>query len=163
MSLDHLFFTYGKEKIQTWVTTLNAFRLCSCYPYPADNKPERFIAKISFKKELELQEILEKLDFVIDNKKPKISQYHDYNEHHSAGWILLNGDSCYLDVNKMLKTVIFEVSGTYDDPFKLNELVFRRAVRIEEYLVDLGLVFNNPPQDDRYCIAPKFYPEIWCK
>ncbi|NHJ86683.1 MAG: hypothetical protein FK734_14560 [Asgard group archaeon] len=161
MSLDHLFFTYGKEKILKWITTLKIFRLCACYPYPADNQPERFIAKINYKKDIELEEILAKLDFTIDSKKPKISQFHDYSDSQSNGWIILNGDSCLLNINKMLKTITFEVSGTDDDPFKMSELVFRRATRVENYLVDLGLEFDDPPQDDNYCISPKYYPEAW--
>ncbi|MBN1328813.1 MAG: hypothetical protein JXA54_05005 [Candidatus Heimdallarchaeota archaeon] len=163
MTFEHLCFVYGKDYVLKWVTKLKIFRLCGCYPYPADLTPERFLAKICYKSDSELSQIMKKLNLTNSSQKPRNIQFQKSTESHSYGWVLLNGNPCYLDINKVLKTIIFEISGTNDEPFKLSDETFKQAKRIEDYLQNLGLIFHDPPQDDNYCVAPKFYPEVWVK
>ncbi|NHJ48312.1 MAG: hypothetical protein FK733_11050 [Asgard group archaeon] len=163
MSLDHLFFTFGKETIIKWINNLKIFRLCSMYPYPNDLKPVRFMASIRFENEEELKDILKKIDFKIDISKPEESRYKEYNENFSAGWVTIKDQFCLMDTNKLLKVIIIEVSGVDNDLFKMDESVFQRTLIIEQHLQQLSLNYNNPPQDDRYCIAPELYPDVFEK
>jgi hypothetical protein len=160
MSLDHLFFTFGKDVISRWINTLKLFRLCSTYPYPNDLKPVRFMVAINMKTADEINSILEKLVFEPDTSKPD-GGFKKYNENHSAGWVIIKDQFCYLDVNKLLKTIYIEVAGVDDDLFKMDESVFQRALVVEDFLQQLNLTFIDPPQDDSYCIAPKFYPDVF--
>lgn len=161
MSSDHLFLTFGKETIFKWIRSLNIFRLCSMYPYPNDLKPERFLTTIHFDYDSDLNDILLKLDFKIDTTKPKESRFKELNENHSAGWIVIQNNFCYMEVNKILNRILLEVSGTEEDLFKMDELVFNRALKVEEFLEKLKLTFIEQPQDDKYCISPKYYPLLW--
>ncbi|NHK29771.1 MAG: hypothetical protein FK730_00365 [Asgard group archaeon] len=131
------------------------------YPYPNDMKPERFLAAIKCKDIDEINNILQKMNFKKDTSKPEESRYKQYNENHSAGWIIIEDNFCYLDVNKIRKTILIEVSGTDEDLFLMDETVFNRTLTIEQFLQKLNLNFIDPPQDDKYCISPKYYPELW--
>lgn len=161
MSLDHLFFTFGKEVIMKWTKNLKIFRLCSMYPYPNDFKPVRFLMAIHFEDSSDLKEILHKLNYEIDMTKPEESRFKEYNENHSAGWIILQDNFCYMDINKITKKIFIEVSGIEEDLFKMDNSVFIRAKKIEQFIEKLGFNFIDPPQDDRYCISPKYYPSLW--
>ncbi|MBK5112074.1 MAG: hypothetical protein KGD59_04170 [Candidatus Heimdallarchaeota archaeon] len=162
-SLDHMFFEYGEENIRRWCTSLKIFRLCKTYPYPNDMHPDRFIASIQFSTDDELDRILQNLELTENTDKPEQSRFRLYNEHSFAGWQLLNGLSCYMSINKLLQVITLEVSGIKGDQFKLDETTFERAKKIEEFILKLDLVFIIPPQDDNYCICPKYYPKLWEK
>ena len=73
----------------------------------------------------------------------------------------MNEVLCYLSVNKILKNILVEVSGNAEDQFTLDSTTYERAVKIDEFIDSLNLVFQDPPQDDDYCISPKFYPKLW--
>jgi hypothetical protein len=133
------------------------------YPYPNDLKPVRFMASIRFENEEEMNSILQKLNFKIDESKPEQSRYKEYNENYSAGWVTIKDQFCLMDTNKLLKVIIIEVSGVDDDLFKMDEIVFQRTQIIEQHLHELNLNYNEPPQDDKYCIAPKNYPDFFEK
>ena len=163
MSLEHFFFEYGEEKVTKWVTTLKIFRLCAVYPYPNDMHPERFIAKTSFINDVHLEEILRAINWEEIQKKPIGARFKEYNENHSAGWVLINNIPCLLDINKILKSIEIEVSGVGDETHKFDCTVFLRAKKLEEYLQSKSFSFIDPPQDDNYCISPKYYPNLWNK
>ena len=163
MSLEHFFFEYGEETVIKWITTLKIFRLCAIYPYPNDMHPERFIAKISFTNDDHLEKILRKIDWKENQKKPREARFKKYNDNHSAGWVLINNIPCLLDINKILKSIEIEVSGVGDETHKFDNTVFLRAKQLEEYLQSNGFSFIEPPQDDSYCISPKYYPNLWLK
>ncbi len=163
IKLELMFLEYGEANIRRWCTTLKVFRLCKSYPYPNDINPNRFIASIKFTSEEELLKILQKLNLAEDKSKPEQSRFKEYNEHHSAGWQLLNGISCLISINKLLQEINIQVSGNKEDLFTLEEITYERTKQIEEFLLPLDLVFVAPPQDDDYCISPKYYPELWEK
>ena len=163
MPLEHFFFEYGKEKITKWVTMLKIFRLCAIYPYPNDMQPERFIAKISFTNKEHLEKILTAINWKENQKKPIEARFKEYNENHSAGWVLINDISSLLDINKIRKTIEIEISGVGEDTHKFDSTVFQRAKKLEEYLQSKSFTFVDPPQDDNYCISPKYYPSLWNK
>lgn len=163
MSLSYLSITFGEEFISKWINELLIFRLCACYPYPADLKPERFIVKIKYNSDEELTDILGKLEIAEDKSREEEQRFQDLNENITSGYCLIAQTSCYLDINKILNTIVFEVAGTKDDPFKLNESVFNKAYKIEQFLLKQKFNYIDPPQDDRYCISPKYYPDAFNK
>ncbi len=161
LPLDYLNFEYGVEIVRKWILSLNIFRICTIYPYPNDLKPVRLVTSIQFTDEKELQNILTNLNLETAKTKPENSQFHDENENISVVWILLNNEICYLDVNKILKKVHIEVSGTKEDQFGFDETVVERGKRIETFLSNKDFSFIDPPQDDKYCISPTYYPFLW--
>jgi len=161
--LEHMFLEYGEENVKRWCASLKVFRLCKSYPYPNDMDPDRFITNIKFTSEEELQKILRSLNLTKDESKPIQSRFKRYNKNHSAGWQLLNGVSCLMSINNLLQEISIQVSGNESDLFTLEEVTYERAKQIEEFILSLNLVFVTPPQDDDYCISPKYYPELWEK
>ncbi len=163
MFLESLYFNYGKEVVLKWITNLHIFRLCVPHPYPDDFKPIRYQALIKFNSEKELTSILEQLNFEAFKGIIPEAKYQDLNENNSAGWIKLLDVVGYLNVNKILKNITLEISGKMDDMFQIDESTFIAAKKIDEFLQTLNLLTVEPPQNDEYCICPKYYPEIWKK
>jgi len=65
-----------------------------------------------------------------------------------------------MDVNKTLKSILITISRTTDDPFPLDVTTFEQALKADKFLSSLDLVFYTPPQDDGYCISPKYCPDL---
>ena len=153
---------FGEETIHNWCKSLQYFRLCRSHPYPDDLVPDRFVVKISFTTNDELDSILENLEISLRLPNSELEPFKEYNENHSSGWVLINNSFCNLDVNKILKMVTIDVSGTIEDLFELKVETFQRAIEIEKQFKKYNFKFIDPPEDDaKYCLAPKFYPEIW--
>ena len=162
MDYSFIYFKFGKRRIKKWCNKLHIFRLCLAHPYPDDITPDRFVAIISFSSREELETIMKELNFSLELPYQDFSPFQEYNENHSAGWILINNSLCYLDVNKIRKTITIDVAGSKEDKFKLDKNTFNRALKIEQFLATRCFQFIDPPEDDpKYCIAPKFYPELW--
>lgn len=73
----------------------------------------------------------------------------------------VKNEKCYIHINKLLGTLVLEVSGIESDPFSLDDSTFLRAKKIDEFISSLDVDFTSSPYDDDYCIAPEFYPEVW--
>jgi hypothetical protein len=140
------------------------FPIFFAHPYPDDLKLDRFITNISYSSGNELENILKKLDFSVELNNPELAPFKEYNVNHSAGWVLINNCLCYLNVNKILKIITIDVSGSKNDLLKMSDATFKRALKIEEILRKGDFNFIDPPEDDpKYCNVPKFYPKIWEK
>ena len=164
MDYSFIYYKYGKKKIQKWCSRLEFFRFIFTHPYPDDLKPDRFVTSISYSSENELESILKKLDFSLELDNPELPTFKEYNVNHSAGWVLINNSLCFLNINKILKIITIDVSGSKNDLFTMSGVTFKRALKVEEVLGKGDFNFIDPPEDDpKYCIAPKFYPKIWEK
>ena len=73
----------------------------------------------------------------------------------------INKIQCNISINKILKTVSFEISGNNEDMFTLDDSTFRRAKAVDDFLQTLDLEFVSSPYEDDYYITPEFYPEVW--
>ena len=159
--LDVILHKYGKKNIMRWCHTLKLFRLCLTHPYPDDFKPDRFVTIISVTSQEELANNLTALNFTPDESNTRGAKFHDYSENFSAGWVLIAQKLCHLEVNKLLKTVTIDVSGTQKDPFDFGEETFENAKEIENFLLLKDFTYRDPPYDEKYCVSPKTYPQIW--
>ncbi len=158
--LDSLCYNYGKDKFLNWCRSLRYFRFCKSHPYPDDLKPDRFIALTSFENEAELTTFCNSLEINAKIEGGKILNSNDSNSTF-YGKAAVFGVYCYVNVNKILKTLLLEVSGTESDQFLLDDTTFQRAKQIDENLSALEIEFISSPYEDDYCITPKFYPEVW--
>ena len=158
--LDSLFYTYGKEKLLNWCRSLNFFRFYKSHPYPDDLRPDRFIALTSFENEKELATLFDLLQIRVKNEEEEALNSKEISS-------VFSGDAevfsiyCYVEVNKILKTLLLEVSGTERDQFSLDDTTFQRAKKIDDFLSTLNIEFINSPYNDDYCLTPEFYSEIW--
>ncbi len=158
--LDHLFMTYGKERFLNWCRSLNIFRFCRSHPYPDDLHPDRFVTLIYFYDDNELNELLTLMKIKTkdnDNNTVRIEEI----ETTFSSLVKVNNEKCYIYINKILKTIILEVSGIENDPFSLDDTTFQRTKRIDDFLDTLDINFISSPYDDDYCITPEFYPQVW--
>ena len=78
-----------------------------------------------------------------------------------SGDLTVFGVFCNVDVNKVLKNLLLEVSGNESDQFTLDDTTFQTAKMIDEKLSKLHVKFTSSPYDDDYCITPEFYTEVW--
>lgn len=159
--LDYLYTNYGKERFLNWCRSLNIFRFCKSHPYPDDLNPDRFITLASFKDEVDLRNLIKLMKIKImrddSNKIFDLSKI----EHTFSGKGDIKESSCFIQINKVLKTLIIEVSGTEEDQFSLDDSTYQRAKKIDDYLSTLEVDFVSSPHNDDYCITPEFYPLVW--
>ncbi|MDF5754730.1 hypothetical protein [Spongiactinospora sp. TRM90649] len=47
------------------------------------------------------------------------------------------------------------------DPYSVTEAAVAAAKRIEVVLPPIVAQVVDPPQDDRNCVCPRYYPEVW--
>jgi len=162
MALNYLLITYGEEQIRRWVNRLTIFRLCTAYPNPNNIKPEHFLAKVKYSSEEELNDILDRL--MLEPEPSPEAESEDalnFAESTIATRVLMNNVPCIVTVQRNPNFLTIEVSGTVESPFKLDETVFLRAVQLDSFLTSLALDVVDPPQDDAYCISPKYFPEAF--
>ena len=57
--------------------------------------------------------------------------------------------------------LLLSLSGASGDPFRVTEADVRRAEALEQSMDALQSLVIEPPIDERHCVAPKFYPELW--
>ena len=158
--LEGLLSNYGKERFLNWCKSLNFFRFCKSHPYPDDLKPDRFIALTNFGNIDELIDLSDVLELEFREEKES-SRFLENIETTFSGKATVFGISCYVDVNKVMKTVLLEVSGNERDQFSLDDTTFQRAKMIDRKLANLEIEFISSPYEDDYCVTPEFYPEIW--
>ncbi|NPD88593.1 MAG: hypothetical protein HGN29_07705 [Asgard group archaeon] len=157
--LENLYLDYGKERFLNWCRTLYSFRFIKSHSYPDDMNPDRFIALINFKDEDELRNFVNimKIESDVDIQEAITS------ESYFSGKAKVNETTCYIEINKVLKNLVFVVSGTEEDQFALDDSTFQRAKKIDQFLSELNMVFVSSPYDDVYSITPEFYPSVWNK
>ena len=158
--LDSLCYTYGKKKLLNWCRSLNFFRFCKSHPYPDDLKPDRFIALTSFENDKELATLFDLLQIKTKDEEDKALNSSDISSVFS-GDAEVFGVSCNVEINKILNSLLIEVSGTDEDQFSLDDSTFQRAKKIDKHLLLLQIEFISSPYDDDYCITPEFYSEVW--
>lgn len=157
---ESLCFDYGKEQFLNWCRSLNFFRLCRSHPYPDDLKPDRFISVTIFENDAELEALFDSLKIEVRIEEGNILKTKDIVSTFS-GKTKVFGVYCYIEVNKILRTLMLEVSGTETDQFSLDDTTFQRAKIIDGFLSTLQIEFISSPNEDDYCITPEFYPEVW--
>ncbi|MHA2254919.1 MAG: hypothetical protein ACXAAM_02500 [Candidatus Heimdallarchaeaceae archaeon] len=159
--LDYLCTNYGKKRFLYWCRSLNIFRFCESHPYPDDLNPDRFIALTSFKDEAELKNLFKVMKIKIMKENPNMIFDLSKIELTFSGKADVEESSCFIQINKVLKTLIIEVSGTEEDQFFLDDSTYQRAKKIDDFLSTLNIDFVSSPHGDNYCITPEFYPSVW--
>ncbi|MCG3221511.1 MAG: hypothetical protein H7641_09035 [Candidatus Heimdallarchaeota archaeon] len=159
--LEYLCTNYGKERFLNWCCSLSIFRFCKSHPYPDDLNPDRFIALTSFKDEEDFKNLLYLMKIHVKGEVKGDFTYLANIKNTSSTQALVNEVQCYISINKVLKTIILEVSGTEEDQFLLDDSTFQRAKKIDDYLSTLNIDFICSPHNDDYCITPEFYPSVW--
>lgn len=155
--LDNLFLKYGKERFLNWCRSLLKFRFIKSHPYPDDLNPDRFIALINYTDEDELRDLVSIMKIEINIEQRDVFDKETYVSNEAE----VNDVSCYVKINRVLKNIELEVSGSGEDKFALDDSTFHRAKKIDDFLTELDIEFVSSPFDDDYCVTPEFYPDVW--
>lgn len=159
--LDYLCTNYGKKRFLNWCRSLNIFRFCKTHPYPDDLNPDRFIALTSFKDEEDLENLLDLMKIHVKGEIEGDFTYLANIENTLSTQAIVNEVQCYISINKVLKTIVLDVSGTEENQFLLDNSTFQRVKKMDDFFSTLNIDFISSPHDDDYCITPEFYPELW--
>ena len=57
--------------------------------------------------------------------------------------------------------VEFTISGTLENRWHITEMEFENAERLEPLFENHVQRIIDPPEDTKYCICPKYYPQYW--
>lgn len=119
---------------------MSYFRFCRAYGGHA-NDGDQFLAAFRYTDEADLQAVLGSLGL------------------RQTGRCEIAGEQCFVGANNHRLALI--VDGGDGNPYEVSEEDFQRALRLERQLQLLADRVIDPPQDDRNCICPKYYPGYW--
>lgn len=171
----YLYERHAKSDLAIWAPTLRFFRYCRAYGGHA-NDGDALLASISIRYRSGLESVFRQLGIPLiilppDNPTPVagvsypmeqftqfqhgIKQFPDIKQ---PGHVRLSDVAAHVWVFAENMTIsIADESLAYE----VTEQAIASAQRVEALLEPLAAQVIDPPQDNKHCICPKFYPEIW--
>lgn len=167
-------FRYNSEKtIRDWARRLHLFRYCRAYggmhndgdilqavfQYQDTNEMLAFLKFVEIKPvhhaEMPPQPVLGRsYSFEAFNKFPSLIK--------GTSWIEQPGH-CHIagqKVSVLCRENRIQIS-IFEPNWGVSEASVMRAEIVEKLLKDAPLPRIEPPQDDKYCVCPKYYPEYF--
>jgi hypothetical protein len=173
---DYLFRTHSEFDIKRWATSLLYFRFCRAYGGHS-NDGDQFIAALCYDSESDLIFIFESMglqprylapnherpvrgqQYSMDEFSKFKTSIHEFPRLEQPGYCAIFGEKVFVwAADGVLKLGVFGAGG---DPYEVSEEDFLRAKRIEPHLSIHESRISDPPQDNRNCISPKYYPKYW--
>jgi hypothetical protein len=171
----YLYSTHPQAEIRLWARQLKYFRFCKAYGGHANDGDQLKVA-LKFDSEEDLVETCKSLGLPLrrisaDSPKPVpgvryswqeftkfVSFVDDFPTIEQPGWTTLLGLKVHVWIRSdRLEICIMDEGNLYE----VSAAAVDVASKIEELLRPLAERLIEPPQDNRNCICPKFYPEFW--
>ena len=172
----YLYEKHPQTKIGLWARRLKYFRFCRAYGGHS-NDGDRLKVALKIDSQGDVIETCSRLGLPLrrippDALKPVPGVFYSMEEYArkfnssvlgyptiaQLGWTTLLG----FKVNVWISSDRLEVSVmSEDDIYSVSAAAVDVASKIEGLLRPLEERLIEPPQDNRNCICPKFYPEFW--
>jgi hypothetical protein len=172
----HLYRTHPQAEISLWARQLTYFRFCRASGSPLTDDGDELKVALKIDSEEDLVETCSRLGvplrrISVDALKPVPGVSYSAEEYAKfdfsipgfptiaqPGWTTLLRGKVYVWVgpNRL------EISVTNEDSqYEVSAAAVDVASKIEELLRPLAEKLIEPPLDNRSCICPKLYPELW--
>ena len=171
-----LYKSHCREELRRWANGLRFFRFCRAYGGHA-NDGDSFLAALRFDSEDELLELYRHLGIVLsplpaDEPRPEPGRRYggaDFARFRSAiaafpRW--LQPGPCEVRGVPVLvwagdAALRLRLYGAEGNEYDVGETDFDGARKIEVVLEPIASRVIDPPQNDRYCVCPRYHPEVF--
>jgi hypothetical protein len=173
----YLYMQHSEAEIGAWARALRFFRYCRAYGGQS-NDGDQLLVALAIGSEPDLIEVFTRLgiplvQLPLDIPRPTpgvsylASEYakfrnpiRDYPHIEQPGYVRLADVKAFAWYHPgRLKISITEE----EDPYEVSARAVQSARTVESLLLPLADRLIDPPQDDRNCICPKFYPAFWAE
>ncbi len=172
----YLFREHPESELRRWAAGLSYFRFCRAYG-GINNDGDDFRVALGFSGEEQLLQIAETLGFSLRKippaaARPVVGKGYTWEEAQHLWYEIsclpnweqprfkaIGGVRVLALVERGLLSLY--IAGASGNPYEVTEADFNNALTVERYIAPLAERIVDPPQDDRNCISPKYYPEYW--
>lgn len=163
-------------ELARWARALRVFRFVRARGGHSGDDDNRFLAALAVTSEADLLAVLGALGIVPEYVPPDApepepgrsytgyewaafpSRVHAYPTLRQPGHVRLAGEAAFVWASaERVEITVHDAVDLWD----VSEAAFESARRIEPLLAPLAGRIVDPPQDDRYCLCPAYYPEVF--
>jgi hypothetical protein len=170
----YLYGRHSREELASWARRLRYFRFRRAYGGHIGDA-DSFVVSLRVESQAEFEEICQAIDLPllkIDPQKPLPQAGQKYTpEQYSAlenpigrfplyrqpGKTHIHGVEVFAWVGVSLKIDLNDPGK----PWSVSNAALQSAEALGQVLSSVSAKICDPPQDDRNCICPKYYPEFW--
>ena len=170
----YLYENHSKASLAEWAPTLRFFRYCRAYGgHAGDGDSLRVVLRLESRSDVERLFAHLGIPLLIlppDEPQPVPGKPYPADEFLKfrsvvrrfpdivqPGHVDVLGVSTFVWVDDDRMTIDSKGGNVWD----VDETAIASARRLEPLLEPLAAQVLDPPQDDRHCICPKYYPELW--
>jgi hypothetical protein len=161
---------HSREEIAAWALSLKFFRFCEAYlTGPLRDEGERLLVAIRIDSEQDLVAVFGRLGIPVERVPADAPQRF---------WVAVNEPSPITQFPNIYQPKVVRLAGVSvyawvrsdrveldikdeQDPYVVTAAAVQSARSVEPLLIPLADRIIDPPQDNAYCISPKFYPQYW--
>lgn len=170
-----MFERHSREDVAQWAPSLKFFRYCRAYGGHMGDGDELKVA-LRYESESRLASLCKQLGVVLapmpaHARRPVAGKAYSSREYaefipfirhlphlQQPGHLILDGVRAYVHV---LADRIELGATDADAPYEVTARCIEGARALESRVAPLKKHLVDPPRDDRHCLCPQFYPELW--
>lgn len=171
----YLYESHPPDRLRTWARELGIFRFCRAYGGHA-NDGDHLLVSLRVETENALLRTLSALDVPVKRLLPGHPRpvpgvaysADEFSRFPSAmprfpgicqpGWVEIAGQRAHVwSYGDRLNVSVADAV----DHYSVTDAAVASAKAIETLLAPLASQVVDPPQDDRNCVCPRYYPDLW--
>ncbi|GAA3470729.1 hypothetical protein [Nonomuraea roseola] len=172
---DYLHERHSPGLLRAWARSLTYFRFCRAYGGHS-NDGDRLLVRLRVETESDLPAVMSALGLPIerlppDDPRPVAGMAYTAAEFggfrlpmprfphvRQPGAVRIAGAAAHVwaDTGSLTLSV-----NDRRDVYSVTDAAVESARAIEDLLVPVGHHVIDPPQDDRNCVCPRYYPQLW--
>lgn len=157
---DYLHERHSPDQLRAWARRLAYFRFCRAYGGHS-NDGDHLLVSLRVESLAALLRIMSVLDVPVkrlQQPSPGAFAMPRFPELAQPGHVRIAGHPAH--VWSYAERLTISVADT-DDLYSVTESAVAAAASIEVLLAPIAGLVVDPPQDDRNCVCPRYYPELW--
>lgn len=170
-----LYERHSRAELATWAPSLRYFRYCRAYGGHANDGDELKVA-LRCETEEAFRLVCSSLGVTLEHMEPnaprpipgvsyrgdeyaKFASFVTQWPHlKQPGHLVLNDAKCFLWVHSTWSELTIVDSS---HPYEVTRRCIEGAAAVEPLIEKIVHAVIDPPRDNKHCVCPKFYPELW--
>lgn len=172
----YLYETHTRELFSEIARRFRYFRFCRGKDgHGPDASGDSLLVSLRVDSEADLQRIFQSLEIPLIAIQPGeevaqpgksytgeeyaklVKPLYRFPQFREIGWTSIRGAKVFV---YLAKTLTISVTDP-EDVWSVTEPAFRVAESLEPLIALVADAVIDPPKDDKYCVCPKYYPELW--
>ncbi|WP_345054379.1 hypothetical protein [Hymenobacter glaciei] len=151
---DYLFQGHPPAELSTWVQRLRYFRFCKAYGAHS-NDGDQLLAALRYVDAADLRRLLAQLGTWAPLSAQLIAL--------PSGLLTVAGQQVSAWHYDLPEPRLMLAIRDLNNPYEVTAATIAAAEAVEQQLALQESRIIDPPQDNRYCVCPQYYPELWEK